>query len=128
MPKTSFYIALSTPQVFESGEYEEQAELMASMFSSIFSDVDKISILTKAVELTSCDTNVEVSQCETGLVARAVIDVESTVRVTLDKTKLSQMLKKDSPWSDMKVEKRLVPVETSEQASDAVSKDTAVVA
>jgi len=128
MRKTSFFISLSTPEQFDAEAYTEQAGRMANVFNNIFADADKIAVLTRKVLLSSCHTEVEVSHSENGLLGRAVVDIESEARVGLDKTKLSQMLKSAGLWSDMKVEKRLVPVETSEQASQAVAEDAAVVA
>ena len=127
MPKTSFFVSLSTPQTFDAAEYREQASLMANVFISIFADPEKMRVLTKKVPLTCCHTEVEVSQ-QDGLIGRAVVDLESDVRVGLDKTKLSQMLKSSAAWPEMKVEKRLVPVETLEQAGHVVAEDAAVVA
>jgi hypothetical protein len=125
MPKTSFFVSLSTPQTFGAAEYPEQASLMANVFTSIFADSEKMRVLTKKVPLTCCHTEVEVSQ-QSGLIGRAVVDLESTVRVGLDKTKLSQMLKSSAAWSEMKVEKRLVPIETLEQAGHVVTEEAVV--
>ncbi len=120
MRKTSFFVSLSTSEHFDEKAYMEQAVVMANVFNSIFTDADKIAVLTKKVQLSSCHTEVEVSHSEGGLLGRAVVDFESEARVGLDKTKLSQMLKSAGTWADMKVEKRLVPLEGLEPEGDLV--------
>ena len=127
MPKTSFFVPLTTPETFSAEDYPEQALLMANVFHSIFADAEKVRVLTKKVPLTCCHTEVEITQ-NGGLVGRAVVDLESQVRVGLDKTKLSQMMKSSAAWSEMKVEKRLVPIENLEQAGQRMPEVATVVA
>lgn len=126
MPRTSFYVSLLSGD--SSGEYVDQAGLMANIFTSIFTDTSKIETLTKKAPITDCHTEVDVSQTPNGLLGRAVVDFQCDGKVTLDKTKLSQMFKNIAPWKNLKVEKRLVPVEDSEQAGHAVAEVAAVVA
>ena len=118
--KTSYFVTLSTD---ECENYNTDSEVMANLFTDIFSDASKIAILTKNAELTGCHTEVDVSGGDL-LIGRAVVDLEAETRVQLDKTKLSHMMKNAAPWKNCKVEKRAV----LEQPSDAVTEDAAVVA
>lgn len=122
MTKVSFYIALSTSAVFSADEYEREAGNMLNLLTSVFSDAEQLAVITKDASLLQCHTNIEVSQSDNGLVGKAVIDLECEGKVTLDKAKLSQILKKDVSWPDVKLEKRLVPLE---QPGDLVPEGTA---
>ena len=62
---------------------------MAEIFDSIFMDRGVIGKLTKAATLSACDTEVEVSMGESGLVGRAVVELTSESRVQIDKGMLS---------------------------------------
>jgi phosphohistidine phosphatase SixA len=111
MPETSFFICLSTSDTFEGEEYTKQAGRMSNIFTEIFTNSEKILLLTHKAPLTGCHTELDVSQDETGLKCAAVVDFTSSKKVTIDKTKLSKMLKAEGKWSNMKVEKKVVPEE-----------------
>ena len=129
MPKTSFFVSLSAPVGYEKEAYTEQAGIMANVFASILGDTAKIAVLTKNVSLTGCHSEVDVMQLQEGkLIGRAVVEFEAEERVTLDKTRLSQMLRSAAPWKNCKVEKRAVEADVLEEAGHAVTHDTAVVA
>ncbi len=118
MTKTTFFVSVLASDGDEES-YAYNAPEMADMFRGIFTNVTKIAALTRRAALNGCHTEVDVSQTEQGLLGRAVVDFESEGRVTMDKTKLSQLVKAASPWKQLKIEKRLVP-EDSEQTSHAV--------
>lgn len=106
MSKTSFFICLSTTDTFNEEEYAEQAGQMSNLFTEIFTDVEKISHLTNNAQLLKCHTELDISQDEVGLKCAAIVDFQCSKKVTLDKTKLSKMLKAGSTWSNMKIEKK----------------------
>lgn len=124
--KTSFYVSLCAPEWGAS--YTEASGLMANMFVDILSDSAKIAALTKSTQLDMCHSEVDVGLDDAKLVGRAVIEFESEGRVTLDKTRLSQMLRSAAPWKNCKVEKRAVDTSTLEEASHAVAVNATVTA
>ena len=129
--KTSFFISLCAPEWGDM--YTHEAGKMANVFVDIFSDSAKLAVLTKNAELSKCHSEVDVGlddpeSAEAKLIGRAVIEFEAENRVTLDKTRLSQMLRSAAPWKNCKVEKRAVDASILEEASHAVAEDAAVVA
>ena len=134
MSKTSFYVCFSTSDTFQGDEYSTQAGHLVNMFTEVFTDVDKICMLTKNACLSACHTELDVSQDASGLRCEAVVDFHCEKKASLDKTKLSRMLKSGCEWSNVKIEKRAVPDadallgSESEQTSHLVSEDAAVVA
>ena len=121
MPKSGFFVSLATPDGFDADAYAEQAGLMANVFAGILGDASKIAVLTKNAPLSSCHSEVEVAQPDGKLVGRAVIEFEADQRVTLDKTRLSQMLKSAAPWKNCKVEKRALEAEILDAEPAAVA-------
>jgi hypothetical protein len=127
MPKTSFFVSLTT-EGYNVDMYTEQAGMMANVFTDIFGDTAKIAVLTKNASITSCHSEVDVMQSDGKLVGRALVEFEAETRVAINKTKLSQMLRSAAPWDNCKVEKRAVETDVLEQASHAMTLNTAVVA
>ena len=124
--KTSFYVSLSTTEWRDT--YQQEAGHMANVFVDILSDTAKIAMLTKNAELSGCHSDIDVGLDDDKLIGRAVIEFEAEKRVTLDKTRLSQMLRSAAPWKNCKVEKRAVDTGILEEAGHAVAEETAVVA
>lgn len=106
MPKTCYFISLSTAEGFSVEAYTQEAGMMANVFASIFTDTAKIAALTKNARLNGSHAEVDVAQPDGKLVGRAVLEFDADERVPLDKTRLSQMLKSAAPWKSCKVEKR----------------------
>ena len=109
--KSSYYVAMKTNELSPLERYAEEAGALLELFRSIFTDDALIRTLTHNAELTAFATEVEVSHTDDGLVAAAVVDIESTKRVGLDKSKLAAMLKSRCVWQKAKVEKRALPVD-----------------
>ena len=107
--KTSFFVAVHTGEQCTEELYNDQSEIMNSLLCGILTDIDKIGVLTKQAALSSCHSEVSVCFSDGSVLGRAVVDMESDARVTLDKAKLSSFVKAAAPWKDVKVEKRLVP-------------------
>lgn len=111
MKNTVFYVSMRIPDVFEEEEYSTQAGTMLHILSSVFNDVDKMKVLLGKCNAESVHTEAEVSQDENGLIGKAVVDILAETKVSLDKSKLSAMLKALSPWEHVKIEKRGVQMQ-----------------
>ena len=82
---------------------------MADILHQVFSNAQYMETFSKTT-LTSCHTEIEVSRDNDGLVGKCVVDMEGEKRPSLDKGKLSTVLKTLSPpdWPALKIEKRAV--------------------
>lgn len=107
--KNTYFVGVNTFEFFGPEEYSVEAGKMANLLKDTFADRDKLAIITKQAELTGANIEAEVAYCsERGLVGRCVLDLESDKRTTLDKTKMTSLLRSASAWPNMKVEKRVV--------------------
>lgn len=109
--KSTYYIALHTRQAYDPEEYVSEAGKMTNALQLVFGDKEKIRAITKGEPLTSCHSEVEVSHENGELVGKCVLDMVSSKRVQLDKSKLSMFLKSSTNWPNAKIEKRAVTAE-----------------
>ena len=71
--KSSYYIACHTKRKCSPEEYIIEAEKVSKLFEDLFMDVDKIEAMTHTEDITSCHTEVQVTQEESGLVGIAAL-------------------------------------------------------
>jgi hypothetical protein len=109
--RSTFYVALHTRTSYDLNAYTTAAGTLVNLFQDIFLDRDSIAHVTKDAPLTACHSNVEVVHEDAGLVGRLVVDMDAPVRVQLEKSKLTALLKAGGHWPGMKVEKRAVYAE-----------------
>ena len=95
---TTYYVALQTGQTVPEQEYTEKASLLLSMLKTVF-DAENLDVVSGAY--TSASVDVEIRLGDEGLVGDAVVDYEHEGRVTMDKGKLSVMLKGDASFADV---------------------------
>lgn len=107
--RSSYYVAVRTAEFPTPADYPALAGQLVNMYSSVFTDLDSIRLLTKGAECRMFKTEVEISMEDDGLTAVAVVDMEGPSRIGLDKTKLSRLLKAKAPFEKVKVEKRAAP-------------------
>ena len=82
---------------------------MAEMLNSVFSSAQYMNTLSKS-KLDECHTEIEVSRVDDGLIGKCVVDMQGEERPSLDKSKLSSILRALNPpdWPALKIEKRAV--------------------
>ena len=116
--RTTFYVALHTEQQYDAAEYVEAAGATAELLQPLVGPKEALTRLTHSAPLTAAHAAVEISHApEAGLVGVCVLDLDAAGRVTLDKRKLTAAAKAGGVWSDIRVEKRLVPQANSEVGS-----------
>ena len=106
--KTTFYVALHTHEICEPESYTREAGKLVGVLQTIFGENGNLALLTK-VPLTGCHSEIQITHEDTGLVGRCVVDMQATKRAQLDKPKLSTMIRAQTAWPRMKIEKRIVP-------------------
>lgn len=111
MTKTTFYVEANTQEIYaDPDEYDKQGDYLIRLLRNTLGDADKALALTKNAKLTAFDTECEVLCDENEyLVARCVVECEtSTGKASIDKPKLTQILKSSLLWPNMKVHKRMI--------------------
>jgi len=104
-----YFVSVHTRIHFTTDSYTHEAAKMADLMNQVFSSTQYMEMFSKS-PLTSCHTDVEISRDEDGLIAKCVVDMEGEKRPTLDKGKLSTVLKTLCPadWPSFRIEKRAV--------------------
>lgn len=124
--RTSFFIALRTGQNYAPDKYQEKAGMLLNMALELFNTKERVAEFARG-KVSSVHTEMEVSleqynlynpsdweatQGEWELILKAVIDVEGTGRLGIDKSKLSQFLRAhpNNEWGTaLRIEKKAVP-------------------
>ena len=107
---TSYYIGILTNHTYTPDTYPTAAGELLSTLHTIFGTQTTATTLTKpSSALRHFHTEVEISHdAHMGLVAKCVIDLTGEQRIQLDKSKLSSLLKANTDYPKMKIEKRAV--------------------
>jgi|Transcript_27528 hypothetical protein len=123
--KASYYVGVHTGQNFSPQDYTEKAGILLNIVLDVLNSEEHIAAIVRGTAAT-VHTELEVSleqydasdwqPGEGGweLVLKAVIDLEGTGRLQLDKGKLSNMLRSHeaNEWGQsLKIEKKAVPKE-----------------
>jgi len=113
MKRSTYFVGLYTNELYTPDEYAAEAGALLMVVQSILQSAAGVRSLTRGADVTKCHTEVEIAQDERGLNASCVVEFESPARVTLDKTKLSALLKSecarlDGKWPRITLSKRAV--------------------
>ena len=106
--RTSYWVTVTAEDA--PSDYEADADAMVETLRGVFSDPVSVHTITKHAPLQRCVTEVEVSLESDRIVARALFEVDSDQRVTLDKAKIALLLRDAMPFP-VKVQKRALPHE-----------------
>ena len=106
-------------------EYEsEAAEAMGEFMRGILTDPSSTAVLTKKAFASAMHSEIDVSLIDGNTMqARAVIDLDAETRVPLEKTKLTQSVRKVYP--DARIEKRQIDHLDSEEPGELVAPEPA---
>lgn len=106
--KSTYYIAVHTMEMYDEEQYKVKAGELVNVLHDILGDGETVGQLTKHAA-TNCHTESEIlTTPESGLIGRCVVDLEGEARVSLDKAKLTALLKKALGLPSLKVEKKSV--------------------
>ena len=110
--KACYFVSCHTKILFNVNSYQTEAAKMADMLHQVFSSSQSLGNLSKT-PLSACHTEIEISRDPRGLIGKCVVDMEGEKRPTLDKGKLSTVLKAFCPpdWPALKIEKRSIELD-----------------
>ena len=127
--KTAFYVGVHTGQNYSPQEYAEKAETLLNLFTDSLNNEEHVNAIVKGiVERSHTEVEVCLESYDAGdwqptsgweLVLKAVIDLEGSGKMQLDKGKLSALLRSHeaNEWGQsLKIEKKAVPKEAIVQA------------
>ena len=107
--RTTYYVALHTYLHLSQDCYTVEAMKLSNLLQSVLANKANLSSITKDAKLESCHCEAEIlHDVVTGLTGKCVVDMESEVKVMLDKPKMSALLKAGGDWPNMKLEKRAI--------------------
>lgn len=109
MSKAAFMITVRTGEKPTPEEYPTSAEALKQLFNSLINE-ESIAIYCKG-DVQSLECNQEILLKDDELTLLAVLDIEASDKIVLDKAKLTQQLRNSelNKWGNLKVEKRAVP-------------------
>lgn len=119
--KSVYYVAVNTGKECDAEEYLEHSTKLRLLMEAVLGDEAPLSTFLKGESVTAVHSEIEVNYEECQLVSKAVLEVEATGKVTLDKAKLTSALR-GSPancWGALKIEKRSVPKDFQSVATEA---------
>ena len=106
--KSTFYLAFHTNELYTVDEYTKQSGEFVNVLQELFTDSSKIELLTNQAVLDACNCETEIVQEEDGMTCKCVLDFEAEARVSVDKAKLTALIKSKVMYPKLKIEKRLV--------------------
>jgi hypothetical protein len=106
MMKSMYMVQVTALEEVNKDDYKEAAQTMKDILCDVFGETSKVLKMTKG-KLLSSHTEVEVTCEESNVVGRAICEIDGESKVSLDKPKLSSLVKALAPWQ-VKVEKRSV--------------------
>jgi hypothetical protein len=121
--KSSYFVGIHTGQNYGPKEYTEKAGMLLNLVTDTLGSEEKCAKIVKgALESIHSEIEVGLEQYDAGdwtasdggweLVCKVVIDIEGSGKLTLDKGKLSAMMRSHpaNEWgATLKIEKKAVP-------------------
>lgn len=107
--KASFFVTVRTGETSTKEDYETSVESLKRLFNAILTE-EAIKVYCKG-DVQSLRAEMEILIEQDELTLKAVLDIEATEKIVLDKAKLTTVLRNNefNKWGNLKVEKRAVP-------------------
>lgn len=111
MTKSAYFVTLQTRDSFETTEYAEVAGKLCNALSATLGDTSKLCSIVHSTEIEEPRVEVEIMQSEPAatapVVARCVVQAESSAKLAFDKNLFSSMVCAELPFT-VKITKRAV--------------------
>lgn len=113
---STYLVSVVTNTAYNREEYDVAAVKLEEMMQGVFGDEKVMADVCPVTCAENADYNVEIEieHEEAGLIGRALVDILAPMKVSLDKAKLSKVMKarpEASTWPQMKIMKRAAEAE-----------------
>lgn len=113
---STYLVSVQTNATYNREEYDAAAEKLEGMMQGVFGSEGTMADVCPVTSAENAEYNVEleIEHEEGGLIGRALVDILAPMKVTLDKARLSKVIKarpEASAWPAMKILKRAAEAE-----------------